>query len=85
GLLSPVLEQVTVSRVTPGSPAARAGLHVGDRIVSLDGQTIRGTAARPVAARLQDLHAGQHVRLAIERPGARLDLELVAEAPKTAP
>jgi C-terminal processing protease CtpA/Prc len=80
GLLRPVLEQVTVARVAPGSPAARAGLHGGDRIVAIDGQAIRGAAARPMAARLQGLRAGQHVRLAIERAGGKVDMDLVAEA-----
>lgn len=79
GLLSPVLEQVTVAQVAPGSPAARAGMHGGDRIVAIDGHPVKGAAARPMAARLQGLHAGQHVRVAIERASAHLEFDLVAE------
>lgn len=79
GFLSPVLEQVTVAKVTPGSPAARAGLHSGDRIVAIDGQAVHGAAARPMAARLQGLRAGQHVRVGVERPTGRVDVDLVAE------
>jgi C-terminal processing protease CtpA/Prc len=79
GFLSPVLEQVTVARVAPGSPAARAGLHTGDRIVAIDGHLVKGAAARPMSARLQGLAAGQHVRLGVERPGGRVEFDLVAE------
>ena len=59
GLLSPVLQSVTISRVLPGSPAA----------------------ARPMAARLHEVSAGQHLRLGVLRAGRRLIIELVAAAP----
>jgi carboxyl-terminal processing protease len=66
--------------VAPGSPAARAGLRAGDRIVAIDGQAVPGAAARPTAARLQGLRAGQHVRLAVERGTGKVDMDLIAEA-----
>ena len=78
GLLRPVLERVTIASVQPGSPAAMAGLHAGDRVVDIDGQPVKGAAARPMAARLRDVSAGQHLRLGVMRAAGRVVLELVA-------
>ena len=39
-----VNSDMTVDRVDPGSPAAAAGVSVGDAIMSLNGQPVRGTA-----------------------------------------
>jgi regulator of sigma E protease len=39
GIAAPYREPV-ISEVKPGSPAAAAGLHEGDRVVSIDGQSI---------------------------------------------
>ncbi len=46
-------DHVVVARVTPGGPAAKAGIRVGDRIVAVDGHHIRSVyqAIRPVLAR----------------------------------
>jgi regulator of sigma E protease len=68
------------AKVRSGMPAAEGGLKDGDRIVAIDGQAVPGAAARPMAARLQGLRAGQHVRLAVERAGGKVDMDLVAEA-----
>jgi C-terminal processing protease CtpA/Prc len=45
GLLRPSVQRVTVRRVTPGSPAARAGLLRGDEITSIDGMPVAGMPA----------------------------------------
>jgi len=78
GFLSPVLEQVTIASVRPGSPAAAAGLLAGDRIVDIDGQPVKGAAARPMAARLRDVSVGQHLRLGVLRAGGRVVVDMTA-------
>ncbi len=62
-----------VEDVVPGSPAAQAGLRVGDRIVAARGRAID----HPV--RLQNaltvLPAGTRVALVVDRDGRRLEVE----------
>jgi regulator of sigma E protease len=58
----PVAATRTVEEVVPGSPAATAGLQVGDRIVSVEGETgppdelaetIRGSEGRPLSVTIE--------------------------------
>jgi membrane-associated protease RseP (regulator of RpoE activity) len=59
-----------ISRLSTGpSPAQRAGLHVGDRIISIDGQPVQDwTAMRNY---IQD-HPGKPIEFLIERDGRRV-------------
>ena len=59
---------VLVSAVTPDSPAAKAGLKQGDRIVSVAGTTVESSMD---LSRLTKQHAGTTVELTTERNGAR--------------
>ena len=72
---------VVVRDVLPGSPAAAAGMHAGDRVVALDGRAID----QPM--RLQNalavLPAGSKVALKVVRDGAELTLEVVLTARRT--
>jgi putative radical SAM enzyme (TIGR03279 family) len=80
-------EGVVVAAVTPRTPAARAGLRPGDRILAINGAALRDVIDF-------HFHAGEeHLRLAIEREGqartARLrrggpGLGLQLEAPRPA-
>ncbi len=65
-----------VGSVLQRSPAARAGIQVGDRIVGMDGTAVTSwwEVVRWVRGR-----AGQKTRLAIERDGERLTVVLVPE------
>jgi carboxyl-terminal processing protease len=67
---------VEVWRVTPGSPAARAGIKQGDEILSIDDQTLVNTPFRKLESMLEGT-LGSKVRLAISRSGElkRFDLE----------
>lgn len=69
---------VVVRDVLPGSPAAAAGVHAGDRVVALDGRPID----QPM--RLQNalavLPAGTKVELRVVREGAELTLEVTLTA-----
>jgi regulator of sigma E protease len=58
----PVAATRTVEEVVPGSPAATAGLQVGDRIVSVEGETgppdelaetIRGSEGKPLSVTIE--------------------------------
>lgn len=80
GLFSPVLQSLTISKVTPGSPAAAAGLRAGDRVVDVEGQVVKGAAARPLAARMDNVSVGQHLRLGVLRAGTRVVIDIVAAA-----
>ena len=69
--------RVTLTQVTPGSPAEEAGLFVGDILVSLDGEPIPPVETERAAARARrDLDriwdralADNHVMVHVERGG----------------
>lgn len=66
---------LAVARVDPASPAGRAGLRDGDRIVAVDGAHFaRGYEG---AALVQRLRGGDRVRLAIARAGQGATLDFV--------
>ncbi|MCJ1677049.1 S41 family peptidase [Streptomyces sp. APSN-46.1] len=61
--------RIEVERVQPGSPAARAGLRTGDRLLSVDGHGVTGLAVADVVALLRGA-AGTPVVLRLSRDGA---------------
>lgn len=67
---------VTVARVSPASPAQRAGVSTGDRIASVDGRRL--LTALDFEALLLRLRAGESVRIEFEGRGSAVTL--VAEA-----
>ncbi len=75
-LFRPPLEPV-IGRVVPGSAAERAGLRAADRVIGID--------ARPVATWDQFVQSvrerpARPLRLAVERGGARLAIDVVPDA-----
>jgi len=66
---------VVLQAVTPGSPAAEAGLRAGDRMVLFGGEPV-GTASAFLTA-LRSAGAGAVRNLAIDRGGTTLTLRLV--------
>jgi len=66
-----------VGSVQDGSPAARAGLRTGDRIVSVDGEPIADW--RELVETVRPL-AGQAATMTLERGGQRREVELQPEA-----
>ncbi|MBA2358057.1 MAG: site-2 protease family protein, partial [Actinobacteria bacterium] len=63
----------TVDQVLPGRPAATAGLQAGDRIVAIDGVSVR---PGEIPLRIQR-SGGRPVRLTVERGGRRIALDPV--------
>ncbi|MFV0135700.1 S41 family peptidase [Streptomyces sp. HMX87] len=78
--------RVEVTEVRSGSPAADAGIRVGDRLRSVDGGTVDGRPVTEVVALLRgdaaDAPAGSTVRLGLER-GTRAWTETVRRAELT--
>lgn len=68
-------EAVRVERITPGGPAEKAGLKVGDQVVAADGVTIRSVyqAVLPTLYK----QPGDTVRFQVRREGGAVELEVV--------
>lgn len=66
--------KLAIRSVDEGSPAAKAGLVAGDRVVSLDGAEVSSVRAWLRALRLKQ--AGQKAALALERDGKPVTLEV---------
>jgi len=67
GVKEPVGAELTGFGV--GSPAAAAGLEVGDEILAIDGQSVRGPEAREQVIELTKAKLGQTVEITVEREG----------------
>jgi predicted aspartyl protease len=65
-----------VAAVTPGGPAAKAGVVEGDRIVAIDGGPIARQPLWKWRAILAEGTVGDHHQLTLERAGARRDVTL---------
>ncbi|MFO8011850.1 MAG: trypsin-like peptidase domain-containing protein [Phycisphaerae bacterium] len=73
--------RAVVEAVEPDSPAEKAGLKPGDRIVRLDGKAPAN--AIELETMLLEREAGREVRLALQRDGRRLEKTVhLAAAPK---
>lgn len=63
-----------IAAVSPGSPAAKAGWQVGDRIVAIDGSETEETQEIVNATRE---HAGEELTVTLERRGTLIDTTLI--------
>src|SRR6266542_2100909 len=66
---------VTLHQVAPNSPASEAGLQVGDRVVAVNGETIRSAEQ---VTQLVRAHRGQPITLRVERSGQQHDVTATA-------
>lgn len=71
-------EALAVVSVTPGGPAAQAGIRLGDRLVAVDGRPIGGRDPALAAALLEGPE-GDSVRLTLARAGRQREVTLARE------
>ena len=69
---------VAVAKVTPGLPAAAAGLRPGDVIVAVDGKPV--TSAPQLVNRLDEHKVGDTIRLTVQRDGKPAELTATLKA-----
>lgn len=85
-VLAPEGKRVRIGAVTPGSPAARAGLRNGDIITAIDGKPVEGADEEDALDRARDLLADlkqdQKVTIAYLRGNQRGEAALTAERRK---
>lgn len=71
-----------IQSVTPGGPAAKAGIRSGDVVTKIDGKSVLGTAARPEAED-ESLPGMRLIELAAKlEPGDTIPIELVRNGQK---
>ncbi|HEV2801881.1 MAG TPA: RIP metalloprotease RseP [Pyrinomonadaceae bacterium] len=68
---------VTITQVVADSPAARAGLRAGDRVIAVNGEQVRDHF--DVRAMIQ-AHPNESVRITVEREGQRQELNAQTNA-----
>jgi S1-C subfamily serine protease len=73
------ITHVVVTVVAPASPAARAGLQVGDVVQQLNGRPLVGSSARKFFGDMGNVKPGDKVALVVLRAGKPVALVLVAE------
>jgi serine protease Do len=74
------LAGAVVTEVAEGSAAAKAGVKTGDVVTSFDGERVR--SARQLERLVEETPAGRTVKMALQRAGAGLTLDVTPEAPK---
>lgn len=77
-VFDPGSKRVRVARVTPGSPAEKAGIQRGDDLLSLDGVELAHRGARELV-RMMEGPRGSKVQLAVSRQGNLVRHELSRE------
>lgn len=77
-------EGVRVTGVTPGGPAAAAGVAVGDVVTAIDSTTLAGAGSESqrLVEHMRNVDAGQAVVLHIERDGAAREITVTAREPQ---
>src|SRR5262249_26450198 len=76
-------DRTEIIQVAPDSPAAKAGIKVGDELLAVGDKTIRTYA--DLLEELQEMSVGDKLKLKIGRGAEKLDVELtVAERPTPA-
>lgn len=73
---------VTIDRVDDESPAAKAGVQEGDRVVEFDGERVRST--RQLTRLVQETPSGRRVKMVVQRGGDRRTLDITPEADRVA-
>ncbi len=67
-----------IDQIIPGAPADRAGLEVGDLVLSLDGRSV--ATPTEIVERIQTTKAGAHVTAVVRRAGNQVTITLTPES-----
>ena len=81
GIFNPTLRSIKIDQVTPGSPAAKAGLAAGDLVVEVQGLVVAGAKGDDLKAAMQK-SVGETLRLKIKHANADLVEVSMTAAPK---
>jgi S1-C subfamily serine protease len=76
------LAGAVVTDVNADSAAAKAGVKTGDVVTSFDGERVR--SARQLERLVAETPAGRTVKMALQRAGAPVTVDVTPEAPKAA-
>ena len=71
-------DSTTILGIFPGSPAERAGLKQGDKIVDMDGKAVR--TAYEIVQRVSQAKSGENVEFLVEREGKQTKIKVVLES-----
>ena len=76
--LNPTLQKVWISKITPDSPAERAGAAVGDVILTMNEKDVPGASAKEMKSLMGSFKPGDHLLLKVERDGKETIIDIVA-------
>ena len=69
---------ITLVKILEDTPAERAGLKMGDRVLTINGETTEGTTTEQAVERIRG-EIGTTVKLGIERDNQRMDVMVTRE------
>jgi C-terminal processing protease CtpA/Prc len=79
--LNPTVKSIKVEKVTPNSPAAKAGISPGDLLVEIEGHPVPGTKADVLKPYMQR-EVGQSTRLLVKKTSGEVVSLVLVAAPK---
>jgi C-terminal processing protease CtpA/Prc len=79
--LNPTLKTVTIVKVIAKSPAAAAGIAVGDQIIEIEGQKVQGAKANDLKPYFER-EIGQTVKLIIKKVSGEIQSISIVAGPK---
>jgi len=69
---------LVVQQVFKGSPAEKAGIEAGDKLIAIDGENVVGKASEEVVAKVKG-EENSYVTITVERKGESLDLKVTRQ------
>jgi putative serine protease PepD len=81
GVLVPSVREVSVLKVTPEGPAAKAGIAAGDKVVEVDGKRVAGASALQLAPLAKGKRPGESVSVVLQRPDGTVYRTVVVTGP----